>query len=601
MSADIDQYKAGPLNRNPPLESVQLGTHSARGLVYLFAGTTVAKVVSFVTQLILLYLLGRNDFGVVSLAYTITDFHPGDRAGRRGRRARTPAGLSTMGDPRFLAGARVGRVELLVDCPAHQWQRRFTGRMPYSAISCFGCYWCSLRRRFRMRCRSCRRAIIPGVAIPGVGCDQSGEYHAAKGAHRGVRGARFRALQLCDTDADCRRIDGGIFMVVGPSAIWAASQTSPLAISGRRLDAVVYAEFGRALLDQSDYMLLGVFRTFAAVGVYTVGFMFSVQMLQLLTANMTYMLFPAFTKLNNQPQKQLDGFLRAQRILSMVGVSGCLLQAAIAAPFLRFAFPARWEPSIVVMQILSLGMATRMIGGASFALLKSQGRFTTTCDLSMGIRSDSDCRAGCGFGDGWGNRVGGGRRFGRRQPDRSVVVPFRDSALRHWVERGVSNSVSTSCLQRASRGDRLANRPVDGGPRFRPAFSIHRNGGRRRGAQCPVGVAVDAAGVGRFLAPRAADATATGGGVKRPWISARRGFLAAWNGENRRPRFVEIRLQSAPHLNCFRPSVCHCLRRTIALVQHQHCSLLSNQYAWRQAVPPPDIKRPALAASSGTP
>jgi O-antigen/teichoic acid export membrane protein len=58
-------------------------------------------------------------------------------------------------------------------------------------------------------------------------------------------------------------------------------------------------------------------------------------------------------------------------------VSGCLLQAAAAEPFARLLFPGKWDSSIIVMQILSLGMATRMIAGASFALLKSQGRFTT--------------------------------------------------------------------------------------------------------------------------------------------------------------------------------------------------------------------------------
>src|SRR5687768_1367169 len=51
-----------------------LGTRSARGLVYLFAGSTAAKLIGFVTQIILLYLLGRQDFGVVSLAYAITMF-----------------------------------------------------------------------------------------------------------------------------------------------------------------------------------------------------------------------------------------------------------------------------------------------------------------------------------------------------------------------------------------------------------------------------------------------------------------------------------------------------------------------------------------------
>jgi O-antigen/teichoic acid export membrane protein len=41
----------------------------------------------------------------------------------------------------------------------------------------------------------------------------------------------------------------------------------------------------------------------------------------------------------------------------------------------RLIFPPKWEPSIVLMQVLSLGMATRMVAGSSFALLKSQGNF----------------------------------------------------------------------------------------------------------------------------------------------------------------------------------------------------------------------------------
>jgi O-antigen/teichoic acid export membrane protein len=136
-------------------------------------------------------------------------------------------------------------------------------------------------------------------------------------------------------------------------------------------------EFGRVVLDQSDYVLIGLFRTAAAVGVYWNGFLFSIQTIQLLMVNLTNTLFPAFTKLNDDPQRQYQGFMKAQRIFAMLGVSGCLLQAAAAEPFARLVFPPKWEPSIIVMQILSLGMVTRMVSGASYALLKSQGRFTT--------------------------------------------------------------------------------------------------------------------------------------------------------------------------------------------------------------------------------
>ena len=139
---------------------------------------------------------------------------------------------------------------------------------------------------------------------------------------------------------------------------------------------VLLSEFGRLLVDQSDYMMLGLFHTAPGlVGIYANGFKLSIQMLRLLMVNMATILFPAYAKLNDQPQKQYQGFLTAQRILAMLGISGCLLQAAVAEPIARFLFPPIWYDSVSVMQILSIGMATRMNGGGSYALLKSQGRF----------------------------------------------------------------------------------------------------------------------------------------------------------------------------------------------------------------------------------
>jgi O-antigen/teichoic acid export membrane protein len=144
---------------------------------------------------------------------------------------------------------------------------------------------------------------------------------------------------------------------------------------------VLLSEFGRLLVDQSDYIMLGLFHTAPGlVGIYANGFKLSIQMLRLLMVNMATILFPAYAKLNDQPQKQYQGFLTAQRILALLGVSGCLLQAAVAEPMARLLFPPKWYPSVLVMQILSIGMATRMNGGGAYALLKSQGRFKAIRD-----------------------------------------------------------------------------------------------------------------------------------------------------------------------------------------------------------------------------
>ena len=154
-----------------------------------------------------------------------------------------------------------------------------------------------------------------------------------------------------------------------------------MALFDRRHHPIVRAQFGRLTVEQSDYATLGLFHDADVVGIYRVGFNFSIQAMQMLMTNMSSILFPTFMKLADRPQQQYQAFFKVQRILAMVGISCCFLQAATADSFVHVILPAKklaiWEPSIIVMQILSLGMATRMLGGASSALLKSQGRFRT--------------------------------------------------------------------------------------------------------------------------------------------------------------------------------------------------------------------------------
>ena len=139
--------------------------------------------------------------------------------------------------------------------------------------------------------------------------------------------------------------------------------------------SLLVGEYGRLVIDQSDYVLLGLFTSVPLVGVYTVGYRVSIQALQLIMTNMASILFPTFMQLADDPEKQFTAFVKVQRILTTIGVSSCLIQAAASESFAKLAFPQRWDPSIIVMQVLSIGMATRMVGGSASALMKSQGRF----------------------------------------------------------------------------------------------------------------------------------------------------------------------------------------------------------------------------------
>jgi PST family polysaccharide transporter len=359
------------MNARLAAQPVGLGTHSARGLVYLFAGASASKVVSFGAQIALTYLLSKSDFGVVSLAYTITSLIQvieqsgvSDVLLRRNR-------FRVWAVPSFWLALAFGIVSLLLIVIVSP-----------VAAAIYG-----------------NQQLVPILLILAPS-SLANALMAVPRAQLG-RDLRFRFLAALNFISSTLRmvltvafaaVGFGPYSFVLPVPLTAFAVAAfmwwwvrPVWLPRLRIRRWRYligdstrlftAEFGRAVLDQSDYMMLGLFRNVSIVGIYTVGFNFSIQMMQLLTVNLTNILFPALTKLNDQPRNQYQGFIKAQRMLAMVGISSCLLQAATAAPLTYLILDPKWFESVGVMQILSAGMALRMVAGSSYALLKSQGRF----------------------------------------------------------------------------------------------------------------------------------------------------------------------------------------------------------------------------------
>jgi O-antigen/teichoic acid export membrane protein len=376
-SNTLDNDELAAAAAEPKFAHPDLGSHSARGLFFLFASSGATKVIVYITQILVLYLVDPGDIGVVTLAGTITSFIL--LIGQSGvidvlihRRA-----FKQWAVPGFWLALSLGLLScLLIGISAPIAARIFT-RDPDFQKQLFWLLVLSVPTPLPYAL-----SVVPRAQLS--------------------RQLRFRALSGFNVvDVLLQNLFTLLFAWLGFGPY---SFVLPITVGGLILTAALWwwvrppwaprfglrrwrfligdssrllaSEFGRMLLDQSDYISLGLFHVAPGlVGIYANGFKFSLQAIRLLMVNMTTILFPAFTKLNNQPQRQYDGFFKAQRILAAVGVSGCLLQAAVADSFAHLCFPAKWYPSIIVMQILSLGMATRMISGGATALMKSQGRF----------------------------------------------------------------------------------------------------------------------------------------------------------------------------------------------------------------------------------
>jgi O-antigen/teichoic acid export membrane protein len=137
------------------------------------------------------------------------------------------------------------------------------------------------------------------------------------------------------------------------------------------------------VIAQGDYVILGMRHPAYIVGIYYFAFNLSRQTFAVLNTNLWGVLMPALTRLQDQPQRQLQAFLSASRTLAVVGVPLSLLQAALADPIVHLIFGQQWLPSIHVLEVLTLGATLMLVGSPGVSLLQARGRFRLMLKVAM--------------------------------------------------------------------------------------------------------------------------------------------------------------------------------------------------------------------------
>ena len=135
---------------------------------------------------------------------------------------------------------------------------------------------------------------------------------------------------------------------------------------------------------QGANLILGALHAASVVGVFSFGYNLSLQSIILLTQNLAVVFFPALSKLQEHPERMLAAFVRASRMLSVIGMPACAMQAALARPFMHLLFGTKWDEAIPVMQWLSVGLAFGILGSLMASLIKAAGRFRFLFWLTVG-------------------------------------------------------------------------------------------------------------------------------------------------------------------------------------------------------------------------
>jgi O-antigen/teichoic acid export membrane protein len=355
--------------------TVALARRALHGLIWMLAQNVVARACGLASQLALAALLAAADFGVISITYTITGIistllnigiddvllqrHRGLRhwtgpafwinISVASIAAALAVGISPFAAAVYEAPDLIGLVAILAVA------------MPVSALASVPVLIMRSRMRFGVI------ALYGTLEIVAQAVSTIGLAWAGFGVYSFVVPVPFLAAikavawwRLAGSKPSFRpRVRRWKYVMNNIAAMF----TTRLLI---------------ALVDQGDYLVLGLIASKDVVGAYYFGFRLAAQPLWTLAGNFSGVLFPALVHLKADPVRQGDAALNASTLLSYCIMPLAAIQAGVAAPLVRSLFGDKWAASIPVIQILSVGLAFDGVSWLAGALLSARREFSVT-------------------------------------------------------------------------------------------------------------------------------------------------------------------------------------------------------------------------------
>jgi O-antigen/teichoic acid export membrane protein len=350
-----------------------LSSRAARGFAWAVGQTLFARVFGLVCQIVLAKVLLKEHFGVVAFAQSIAAFVAiVQLAGIPEILVQRQKRFSTWSNAAFWMAAMVGLgTALLVGAlgPVLAWYKGNPILIPIMALVALQSILSALQvlptatLQVHMRLRAITTLnLVQSAGAMGVS-------------------ATLALLGL-----------GAFALVLGPlvasAAVlaWGWHLTRPVVRRDMHLrrwkflwgDSATLLAVGaiNTFITQGAIFMLGLAQPEAIVGVFSWAFMLALQTVVLITGSLNVVFFPTLSKLQDDPQRMLGAFLRASRLLAMVGMPACFLQAACAQWFIDLFFKDKWDVAAPAAIILSVGLGFAILSSMPVNMLKATGRFT---------------------------------------------------------------------------------------------------------------------------------------------------------------------------------------------------------------------------------
>lgn len=137
------------------------------------------------------------------------------------------------------------------------------------------------------------------------------------------------------------------------------------------------AQYIHNVIVMLEVLVLGIVSGSFETGLF--GFVYTIasQANSIIAFQLGVVLQPIFGRLQDDPERQVAGFLKSQRVLSAVCVPISFAQAILAEPLFRLLLDEKWQLAIPVFQVISVMQAFTFAAGPSMSCLRAQRRFGT--------------------------------------------------------------------------------------------------------------------------------------------------------------------------------------------------------------------------------
>jgi len=146
---------------------------------------------------------------------------------------------------------------------------------------------------------------------------------------------------------------------------------------------VMLTALASALTVNGDYIAVSLLQSKEVLGVYFFGFQLSLSLVALFSTSLDAVMMPTFTLLSADEAKQKAMFIRGVRLLTVGATFSCFALLISAESLIHNLWAGKWDSAIPVVELLSLSMPVRLIVPLCRAILEARGEWKVVAMLFL--------------------------------------------------------------------------------------------------------------------------------------------------------------------------------------------------------------------------